>query len=61
MNVRVTFEDGTTKVIELREATFGVEGTAAHGPVKHVTPIRVDRSPDGAFPHHTRLSRSATR
>lgn len=31
--VQVTYEDGTTEDVVMREAAFGLEGVAAHGPV----------------------------
>ncbi|HXS48417.1 MAG TPA: hypothetical protein VN756_13250 [Solirubrobacterales bacterium] len=35
--IRVTYEDGTTEEVALREAAFGLEGTAMHGPVVSAT------------------------
>jgi len=35
--VRVTYEDGTHEDVNLREAAFGLDGTALHGPVVSAT------------------------
>lgn len=60
--VRVTYADGTSEVLILREAAFGIEGTAAHGPVLAATLVGHEDLSDGSsFPHHTRYSRSMQR
>jgi hypothetical protein len=57
--VRITYADGFTESIGLKETAFGVEGTSLHGPVKRATFGEwVDESDGSRFPSHNKLSRS---